>query len=226
MTTSRGITDTQDLRPRGRDRALRHPAGADPRLHRPQGRHLGQHPRRPGHRRQDRRPAAPAVRRPRGVLAQHRRDLRREAQAEPERARRPRARLEGARDRCIRDIAAWTSTSRRARRAGARPLASCARCSATSSCATRCAGSRRRLRPRSGAAPPRDETTIEAERRADRSGRRSTAGSTPSAASPRRWPPSATTARCAAPAYAGDEVLAGERRDAGRAADRAGATAR
>ena len=37
----------QDLRPRCGDRPLRHPAGADPRLLRAEGRHLGQHPRRP-----------------------------------------------------------------------------------------------------------------------------------------------------------------------------------
>ena len=43
----------EGLRPPGRDRPLRHPAGAGPRLHRAQGRHLRQHPRRPGHRRQD-----------------------------------------------------------------------------------------------------------------------------------------------------------------------------
>ena len=45
----------EGLRPRGRDRPLRHPARAGPRLHRPQGRHVRQHPRRPRHRRQDRR---------------------------------------------------------------------------------------------------------------------------------------------------------------------------
>ena len=45
------------LRPPGGHRPLRHPARADPRLLRPQGRHVGQHPRRPGHRRQDRRPS-------------------------------------------------------------------------------------------------------------------------------------------------------------------------
>ena len=43
----------QGLRPPGGHRPLRHPAGADPRLLRAQGRHVGQHPGRPGHRRQD-----------------------------------------------------------------------------------------------------------------------------------------------------------------------------
>ena len=93
MATSRGITETKRLRPRGGDRALRHPARADPRLLRPQGRHLGQHPGRPGHRRQDRRAAAAAVRDARGGPRQRRRDLRRQAQGEPARARRRRAHL-------------------------------------------------------------------------------------------------------------------------------------
>ena len=56
----------EGLRPRRRDRALRHPARARPGLHRPQGRHVRQHPRRPRHRRQDRRRPAAEVRRPRG----------------------------------------------------------------------------------------------------------------------------------------------------------------
>ena len=49
----------EDLRPPGGDRPLRHPARADPRLLRPEGRHLRQHPRRPRHRRQDRQRADP-----------------------------------------------------------------------------------------------------------------------------------------------------------------------
>ena len=48
----------QDLRPPGGDRPLRHPARVDPRLLRPEGRHLRQHPRRPRDRRQDRQRAA------------------------------------------------------------------------------------------------------------------------------------------------------------------------
>ena len=88
----------QGLRHRGRDRALRHPAREDPRLHRPQGRHERQHPRRPRHRRQDRLRAAPALRRPRDRARQRRRDLRRQAQAEPDRARRRGAALEAAGD--------------------------------------------------------------------------------------------------------------------------------
>ena len=46
--------------------ALRDPAGPDPGLHRAQGRHLRQHPGRPGHRGQDRRTARRAVRLARG----------------------------------------------------------------------------------------------------------------------------------------------------------------
>ena len=56
----------QGLRPRGGDRPLRHRARADPRLRGPEGRHLGQHPGRPRHRREDRLAAAPGARRPRG----------------------------------------------------------------------------------------------------------------------------------------------------------------
>ena len=95
----------EGLRPRGRDRALRHPARADPRLHRPQGRHLGQHPRRPRHRRQDRRRAAPALRRPRDGARQRRPDLRRQAQGEPHQPRRGRAASPSSSRR-------WSSTSR------------------------------------------------------------------------------------------------------------------
>ena len=61
----------EGLRPRGRDRALRRSARAGHRLHRPQGRHLRQHPGRAGDRRQDRRAAAAAVRLARG-RARHR----------------------------------------------------------------------------------------------------------------------------------------------------------
>ncbi len=56
----------EDLRPPGGDRPLRHRARADPRLLRPEGRHLGQHPGHPGDRRQDRQRAAADVRDARG----------------------------------------------------------------------------------------------------------------------------------------------------------------
>ena len=88
----------QALRPPGGDRPLRHRARADPRLLRPQGRHVGQHPRRPGHRRQDRRRPAAALRRPRDDPRLGRRDLRRQAQGEPHQPRRRRAHVQGAGD--------------------------------------------------------------------------------------------------------------------------------
>ena len=77
MTTSRGVTDTKIYDRDGGGRALRRPAGARPRPDRAQGRHLRQHPRRPRDRRQDRRPAAAAVRLARGRARLGRRDLRR-----------------------------------------------------------------------------------------------------------------------------------------------------
>ncbi len=134
----------EGLRPRGGDRALRDPARADPRLLRPQGRHVGQHPRRPGHRRQDRRRrCCSASATLEDVLALDRRDLGRQAQGEPDQARRRRARLQAARD----GPRATSPVEHRPRRA--RPRASptargCARSSASSSCATRCAAWRRR----------------------------------------------------------------------------------
>ena len=54
------------LHARARLGALRRPARPDPGLHRPQGRHVRQHPRRPRDRRQDRRPADRPVRLARG----------------------------------------------------------------------------------------------------------------------------------------------------------------
>ena len=62
----------EDLRPRRGDRPLRHRARADPRLLRAEGRHLGQHPGRSGHRREDRLAAAPGARRARGRAGEHR----------------------------------------------------------------------------------------------------------------------------------------------------------
>ena len=90
------------LRPRRRRRALRDPARAGARPDRAQGRHLRQHPRRPGDRRQDRRPAAAEVRVAGGGAGVGRRDQRRQAQGEPDRARRRRPRLEAARDAPVR----------------------------------------------------------------------------------------------------------------------------
>ena len=146
----------EDLRQRGRGGPLRHPAGADPRLLRPEGRHLGQHPGRAGHRRQDRRAAAPAVRRPRDRAREHRPDL-----------RAPSARRTSSTTPTTRACrscwpprsATCRSTSRTSTdRSCASPTArACARSFASSSCATRCGGSRRRsgarTRPRPRAEP-------------------------------------------------------------------------
>ena len=127
----------QDLRPPGGHRPLRHRARAGPRLLRPQGRHLGQHPRRPGHRRQDGLRAAAALRLARGGPRPHRRHLRRQAQGEPDRARRRRARCPSS---SRRSSATCRSRSTRWPRPRASPTArACARSSASSSCASRCA---------------------------------------------------------------------------------------
>ena len=145
MSTSRGVTDTKVY---DRDAVIERygiPPELVPGLHRPQGRHLRQHPRRPRHRRQDRRGPAAEVRRPRGRALQRRPDHGRQAQAEPDRARRQRAHVAS----CWRRWSATsrsTSTSRSSSRAR-RTARTCARSSATGSCATRCAGSRRRSRP-------------------------------------------------------------------------------
>ncbi len=89
----------EDLRPPGRDRPLRHPARADPRLLRPEGRHLRQHSRRPRNRRQDRLRADPALRIARGRARAHSRYRRGQAQAEPDRSRRGCARVQAPGDR-------------------------------------------------------------------------------------------------------------------------------
>ena len=76
------------------------------------------------------------------VLVAHRRHQRRQAQTEPARARRGRARVQAPGDGAARR----GGRPRHRRRGGARarPLARCARCSATTSCATRCGAWRRR----------------------------------------------------------------------------------
>ena len=120
MATGRGITDTKVYDHAGGHRPLRDHAGPDPRLLRAQGRHVGQHPGRPGHRRQDGVAAAAAVRVARGRPRPHRRHLGRQAQAEPDRALRRRAGQQGARD----DQARRPRRGRpdRRGRAAARPL--------------------------------------------------------------------------------------------------------
>ena len=144
----------QALRPRGGHRALRDPARADPRLLRAQGRHLGQHPRRPGHRRQDRLAAAAALRRrSRSVLA-HVDEI-----SGAKRKENLRDHADDARDlQAAGDDPARRPGRRRPR--STRPAASptargCARSSASSSCATRCAAWRRRSgTPRRPRPPP------------------------------------------------------------------------
>ena len=91
MATARGITDTKIYDRQAVIDRYGIAARADPRLLRPEGRHLRQHPGRPGHRRQDRRRAAAALRLARGGPRPHRRHLGRQAQGEPRRARRRRA---------------------------------------------------------------------------------------------------------------------------------------
>ena len=76
----------------------------------------------PGHRRQDRLAAAPGVRLARGRAGEHRQDLRRQAQGEPDEPRRGRAGLEGARHRDPRHRPR-RDRPRPHRRARARPLA-------------------------------------------------------------------------------------------------------
>ena len=97
MATARGHHRHEDLRPPGGDRPLRHPAGADPRLLRPEGRHLRQHPRRTRDRREDRQRADPELRLAGGGAGAHRRRQRRQAQREPGRPRRGRAPVQAAR---------------------------------------------------------------------------------------------------------------------------------
>ena len=121
------------LHARARRGALRDQAGADPRLHRPEGRHLRQHPRHSRHRRQDRRAADRAVRLGRGGDRARGRALA-GAQEERHRVRRPGARSRRSSRRCG---ATSTSTATRPSSCSRRPTArSCARCSGASSSAT------------------------------------------------------------------------------------------
>ena len=142
MATARGITDTKIYDHQAVIDRYGIPPGADPRLLRAEGRHLRQHPRRPRDRRQDRLRADPALRLARGGARAHPRHQRRQAQTEPARARRERARLQAPGDRRARRR---RSTSTPPPRPRASPTArACARCSASTSCATPCAAWRRR----------------------------------------------------------------------------------
>ena len=121
------LPDDDPARGRGRPRlharprraALRDSPGAGARLHRAQGRHLGQHPGDPGDRRQDGRAARRAVRLARGRDRARGRAVACARQGCP-RARRPGTRLEAARDDAARPAARRRSS--RARLGTARPL--------------------------------------------------------------------------------------------------------
>ena len=120
--------DDDPARRRGRARLhagarrapLRRAAGPGAGLHRAQGRHLGQHPRRPRDRRQDGGSARRAVRLARGGDRARRRALAGAAE-EHHRVRRPGACLEGARDDAARPRHRLRAGADRAR--AARPLA-------------------------------------------------------------------------------------------------------
>ena len=175
----------EGLRPRGRDRALRHPARADPRLHRPQGRHLAttspaspasatRPPPSSSSASATSRPCSPASTRSPAPSARRTSPTTPRTRASPSSSRR------------------WSSTSRSTStsrpRSPADPTApTSARRSASGSCATRCAASRRRCtssrRTRSRA--PRRRTP-----RPSRSARAAPPTSTCSAATRSRSSPS------------------------------------
>ena len=79
MMTPRGVPGRRRLHARADQQRYGIGPERDPRLHRPQGRHVRQHRRRPGHRRQDGRRAARPVRQHGGRLRQPRRRVGREA---------------------------------------------------------------------------------------------------------------------------------------------------
>ena len=149
---------------------------------------------------------------------QRRRDLRRQAQAEPDRARRRRAHVQAARDDGPRRPDRHRPRGRDRRASPTAPA--CARCSATGSCATRCAGSRRRStrprwrrsrgprRPRRARSPAREGTPADI---ADAARRRAGARRRPRPSRPRA---SCCRARdglaLRAPTRAATHALAGE----------------
>ena len=121
------LPDDDPARRRGRPRLhagagrapLRHPPRPGAGLHRSQGRHVGQHPGHPRHRRQDGRAADRAVRLARGGDRARRRAVAGARQGRP-RARRAGARLEAPRDDAARPAA--RRRRERARRRAARPV--------------------------------------------------------------------------------------------------------
>ena len=120
MMTPRGVAGRRRLHARADHPALRDRPRGDPRLHRPQGRHVRQHRRRPRHRRQDGRRAARPVREHGGRLRQPRRRLGREAAPEPRGGRRrPRPTRSSSRPSTARSRSTSTST----RSSSSRPTA-------------------------------------------------------------------------------------------------------
>ena len=209
------------LRPRGRDRALRHPAGAGARLHRAEGRHLRQHPRRS---------RASATRPPPSCCSSTGRSRRcspTSTRSPARSARRTCARTPSWRASrrssrpCKRDIDAGIDVTRGRR--PSRPTArGCARCSrdfelrdplrrleeALGRGGRGAAGARARASSRHRRAP----ASLGRSRRRCRTARR-------------RLPPRARTASCAGPRLAAAEVLLGRGREPRRAADGVGRAA-
>ena len=142
MATARGITETKIYDRQAVIDRYGIPPGADPRLLRAEGRHLRQHPRHPGDRREDGQRADPELRLARGGARPRRGDQRRQAQTEPASSTPMTRACPSAWRRCS---AMWMSTSTSPPRRCASPTArGCARCSAATSCATRCGAWRRR----------------------------------------------------------------------------------
>ena len=202
MTTSRGITDTRVYDREGVVERYGVPPELVHRLHRAEGRHLRQHPGRPGHRRQDGRSAAAAVRVARGGARAHRRHLGREAPAEPARERRPRAPLEEARDAPARHRRG--RGRHRDRRPRARSLAAAGGLQplrAARAAAPPRGGARRAGRPRRA---PQGERRVEARRGRQRS------RTWPSCrTAPPRSRPAARTSSCAGPQRSGTRSSTG-----------------
>ena len=157
------------VRPRGRGRALRHPTRARAGLHRAEGRHVRQHPGRPGHRRQDRRPAAAEVRVARGACSST--STRSPARSGARTcARTPTWRgSRGSLATLHRDIDAGVDVTEIAGRA-ARPLPPARGVHAASSCATPCGGWRRRSGEQEAAPRAAGERRVEAEAARDHAG--------------------------------------------------------
>ena len=113
MTTSRGVTETKVYDREGVIERYGVPPELVPDLIGLKGDTSDNIPGRPGDRRQDRRPAPAGVRLAGGGAGQRRQDLGREAQAEPDRARRRRPGLEAAGDAGVRRSRCRSTSARR-----------------------------------------------------------------------------------------------------------------